>query len=141
MDFVLEYEEEDIKGISMPGMILQPLVENALLHGLHDVIDGGEIFIGVSRSEDAVKLIIADNGKGMDPKALEEMMINDFKSQNNRHLGLYNVVRRLRMYFQERMDPVSYTHLISLPVWMISHGCSICVVMIFLVSRLFFVMQ
>lgn len=69
----------------MPGMILQPLVENALLHGLHDVIDGGEIFIGVSRSEDAVKLIIADNGKGMDPKALEEMMINDFKSQNNRH--------------------------------------------------------
>ena len=104
VDFVLEYEEEDIKGISMPGMILQPLVENALLHGLHDVIDGGEIFIGVSRSEDAVKLIIADNGKGMDPKALEEMMINDFKSQNNRHLGLYNVVRRLRMYFQERMD-------------------------------------
>ena len=101
---MLEYEEEDIKGISMPGMILQPLVENALLHGLHDVIDGGEIFIGVSRSEDAVKLIIADNGKGMDPKALEEMMINDFKSQNNRHLGLYNVVRRLRMYFQERMD-------------------------------------
>ena len=50
--FILEYGDgqEQISNISMPGMILQPLVENALQHGLHDVTENGEVVISIQNN-------------------------------------------------------------------------------------------
>ena len=53
--------------VRMPGLILQPLVENALNHGLKDFEKGGRVDIVVRSLGDAVEVLIRDNGRGMAP--------------------------------------------------------------------------
>ncbi|MEG0737129.1 MAG: ATP-binding protein, partial [Longicatena sp.] len=83
------------------GMILQPLVENAIKHGLKDCMKDGVIEIIVSGDEQQANLVVSDNGSGMDSDELEEFILNDYQKENENHLGLYNVVKRLQMYYQD----------------------------------------
>ena len=104
--FILEYGDgqEQISNISMPGMILQPLVENALQHGLHDVTENGEVVISVQQQDNVITISVSDNGKGMKPQDLEELILNDYQMKGGTHLGLYNVIRRLEMYFHDQIQ-------------------------------------
>lgn len=104
--FILEYGDgqEQISNISMPGMILQPLVENALQHGLHDVTENGEVVISVQQQDNVITISVSDNGKGMKPQDLEELILNDYQMKGETHLGLYNVIRRLEMYFHDQIQ-------------------------------------
>lgn len=104
--FILEYGDgqEQISNISMPGMILQPLVENALQHGLHDVTEKGEVVISVQQQDNVITISVSDNGKGMKPQDLEELILNDYQMKGGTHLGLYNVIRRLEMYFHDQIQ-------------------------------------
>lgn len=101
IQFLLTLEEmEPIKNVPIPGMILQPLVENAIKHGLCDSIKGGEVEIIVSGANHKVYLCVSDNGKGMDSTHLERLIINDYQSESGTHLGLYNTIKRLQMFYQ-----------------------------------------
>ena len=51
-----------IKGIQFPPMLIQPLVENAIKHGLEPKIEGGEVFIRGEENEKILRLEIADTG-------------------------------------------------------------------------------
>ena len=104
--FILEYGDgqEQISNISMPGMILQPLVENALQHGLHDVTENGEVVISIQQQDNVITISVSDNGKGMKPQELEELILNDYQMKGGTHLGLYNVIRRLEMYFHDQIQ-------------------------------------
>ena len=104
--FILELVErqEQISNISMPGMILQPLVENALQHGLHDVTENGEVVISIQQQDNVITISVSDNGKGMKPQDLEELILNDYQMKGGTHLGLYNVIRRLEMYFHDQIQ-------------------------------------
>lgn len=104
--FILEYGDgqEQISNISMPGMILQPLVENALQHGLHDVTENGEVVISIQQQDNVITISVSDNGKGMKPQDLEELILNDYQMKGGTHLGLYNVIRRLEMYFHDQIQ-------------------------------------
>ncbi|MGD1816211.1 MAG: sensor histidine kinase [Pleomorphochaeta sp.] len=81
----------------IPKFILQPLVENSIIHGFKDIESDGLLEIIISQFEDAFKIVIKDNGKGM---TQEE--INDYLSDNNdgNHLGLSNVMKRLKLYYK-----------------------------------------
>ena len=104
--FILEYGDgqEQISNISMPGMILQPLVENALQHGLHDVTENGEVVISVQQQDNVITISVSDNGKGMKPQDLEELILNDYQMKGGTHRGLYNIIRRLEMYFHDQIQ-------------------------------------
>ena len=104
--FILEYGDgqEQISNISMPGMIRQPLVENALQHGLHDVTENGEVVISIQQQDNVITISVSDNGKGMKPQDLEELILNDYQMKGGTHLGLYNVIRRLEMYFHDQIQ-------------------------------------
>ena len=54
--------DEGIENIRIPSMILQPLVENAVQHGIHDCMETGWIRMSIHQNEDMLDITISDNG-------------------------------------------------------------------------------
>ena len=99
--FQLQFDNMDVIGnVQIPGMILQPLVENAIKHGFSNCTEGGIIEIIISGDEQEVTIIVSDNGSGMSSDELEQFILHDYQKKDGNHLGLYNVVKRLQMYYQ-----------------------------------------
>ena len=103
---ILEYEidiEEEIYDYMIPKLTLQPLVENALYHGIKLKRGMGKILIqGFQKGERLIFRVI-DNGKGMDEKTLNELRkrIAGLGSASDGGFGLSNVNQRLQYYFGE----------------------------------------
>ena len=76
----------------------QPLIENALYHGL-DMVDEGEITIGVHQTDQEVILSVADNGVGMTEEECEAILSKE--AQNKSGIGVKNVHNRIKIYFGE----------------------------------------
>ncbi len=72
-----------------PPMLLQPLVENALKHGLEPKVEGGEIMIRATRKYDFLRIEVADTGMG-------------FSDLDKPHVGIANVRERLNLLFGEK---------------------------------------
>ena len=58
----------DIYGLKIPPMIIQPLVENAVKHGISSLIEGGDVLIEINKTNNKLHFIIADTGIGIDDK-------------------------------------------------------------------------
>ena len=103
---ILQYEicvPEELNHCQIPKITLQPLVENALYHGIKNKRGKGMIRIeGELEGEDCI-LRITDNGKGMTPERLEQVRegIRDRKARETDIYGLYNVNERIRLKFGE----------------------------------------
>lgn len=100
--FVVEYG--DLPELPMPGLILQPLIENSLIHGLHNVTEDGEVLVQIENKEKSIIINVSDNGEGMPSDEFEEMLLNDYQKKDGNHFGLYNVVKRLEMFFKDRVS-------------------------------------
>ncbi len=72
--------------ITIPPMLLQPLVENSILHGLEPKAEGGEIIVTAQHHSDKMLLEVNDTGIG-------------FKTVNNQGVGLANVKERLQLFY------------------------------------------
>ena len=98
--------EKEVEALEVPKLILQPLVENALYHGIKPKEDGGFIDIHVCKEEGRVHISVADNGCGMDPKMLEALRDGISKGEVSRKdsYGLKNVNERLRLFFQDNYE-------------------------------------
>jgi len=97
--------EEEAREKKIHKLLLQPFVENAILHGLKDKEGGGVLYVDIALSEDQemLHIIIEDNGKGMDGELLRQY--NDPEKavvDDGRSIGLHNVFSRLRMYYGAR---------------------------------------
>lgn len=82
-------------------IILQPIVENAIYHGVKSLSSQGMITIAGKSDGDTVELTVRDNGLGMSPeelKKLQETMHSDM-IRESRHIGVANVNQRLKLYF------------------------------------------
>lgn len=102
--FQLDVQPE-LTNIKMPTMILQPLVENAVQHGLRDTMENGEVIVNAYQEGEETILSVNDNGKGMSSSKLEELILNDYhmKDHVREHIGLYNVTRRLHMFYGDKV--------------------------------------
>lgn len=103
----VRYElEEDALDCLIPKMILQPVVENAILYGMEPVKRKGFIEIRAWADGDALYLQVRDEGKGMEPQALEQLL-RDLESAGAHateirdSIGLRNIQRRLRLLYDE----------------------------------------
>ena len=86
-------------------LLLQPLVENALYHGIKNKRGKGTITIVGQRKESSMVFTITDNGCGMQSDRLREVMEQIEADPKNHEpgdvYGLFNVTRRLRLYYGE----------------------------------------
>lgn len=100
--------EEGIQDCLIVKNILQPLVENALAHGIMENKDengellGGCIKINVKRNGDYLFIEIADNGTGMPQEKIEEILNDDSKRVRGEHIGIRNIKERIRYIYQNK---------------------------------------
>ena len=98
--------DEALKGLKIPKNIIQPLVENALFHGLFDDSAGelkGTLTIEVSSENDFFIIRVSDNGSGIEAERVREILDSFTEGEETRglHIGLKNIHGRLRYLFDE----------------------------------------
>jgi len=92
--------DESALPASTPKLVLQPLLENCIHHGIADDIASIGITISIKREADAIAIVIADTGAGMPPSRLEEIRAKLSVAEGEfDHIGLLNTNRRLRLMF------------------------------------------
>lgn len=92
-----------VQRIPVMKMILQPLVENAFLHGLASRQEDAVLFISASQVDDKLCISVRDNGEGIDPdtlQAIQARLHNEAPDTGN-HLGLLNTHTRIRLQYGE----------------------------------------
>ena len=101
----LEYEiniPDEMQQYQIPNMILQPLVENALLHGVTPKCNGGNIRITARKQGEDFTLFVNDNGYGFPPEILSLIADGDYsriKTHAKSGIGLLSTHNRIRHYF------------------------------------------
>ena len=98
--FLYETEVPDmLEDCVIPKMILQPLVENAIIHGL-DGCANGYICIYAAQKDGILRISVTDDGCGMGQEMLD-WMNSPNPAKRDGHLGLYNVIQILKLYYGE----------------------------------------
>lgn len=93
--------DETAVDVKLPPLLIQPIVENAVVHGMDQVLEEGKITITVKLEDQMLHVSVSDNGDGMSPERLEEVMqaINQSEEQEGGRIGLRNVHQRLMMIY------------------------------------------
>lgn len=94
---------EKMKQIKVLRFCLQPIVENAIIHGLKPKKYNGDIYIKASVVNMTLVVIVGDNGVGMNLKACLQMnkILNDNYAVPDNHVGLKNVNQRMKIIYGE----------------------------------------
>lgn len=88
---------KDLLSYRIPKLIIQPLVENAIIHGLR-MKEAGIIKVFASKNNDAIILSVQDNGIGIDDEMMQFINTHQWK-QIDGHIGMYNVDSILRLHY------------------------------------------
>lgn len=87
----------------MPKLILQPIVENAIFHGLAEKEEDGIVTIRIARGENGFIIDVHDNGEGMDEETLRLIKASlAGEADNGESIGLHNVQRRIQLHYGNR---------------------------------------
>jgi len=98
LDFDISVEEE-ILGLYVPKVILQPLVENAIYHGIKNNDEGGCVTVRGSSNNGTVVLSVGDDGVGMTKVQIEGILAEGATARQQRRVGVRNVHDRIQLYF------------------------------------------
>ncbi|WP_138419500.1 sensor histidine kinase [Aquibacillus sediminis] len=105
MEFSIAIDESCLS-IPVPRLTLQPIVENAFIHGLEPVEQGGKLAITINQTEEHVVVEVNDNGIGMTEEQVNRILSLS-KPEDEEHvghstgLGMTNVIRRLQLFYQQ----------------------------------------
>ncbi len=102
-DNIIELENripETYFNLKIPKMTLQPLIENAIYHGIR-VKEGkkGKIILGIEEIESAVNILVSDDGAGMEEAKLQEMNLGISEYNEKLGYGVGNVNKRIELMF------------------------------------------
>ncbi|TVR66986.1 MAG: HAMP domain-containing protein [Spirochaetaceae bacterium] len=103
LEYTLE-TDPDCLDVAIPGLVLQPFVENAVIHGLEPSVDVCHIRITAEQDLEHVLVTIRDDGVGIDPARIGEIVqATKFSSQAGwapgQHFGISNVCRRFQLFY------------------------------------------
>lgn len=105
-DCIYDISEEAL-AFPIYKMLLQPIVENAILHAFREVKAGGLIFVtAFVRKDGKLEIHIRDNGCGMEEKKFKEICaeIKEKHPLSSKSIGIGNVIHRLRIYYQQEAE-------------------------------------
>lgn len=94
----------NVGNVWVPSMILQPIVENAVKHGISDIDRPGEILLKVEQHEEHFLIVVKDNGVGMTEEKIKEVLSGEKVTEENEGstgIGLHNVISRLCLYYEQ----------------------------------------
>ncbi len=100
--FVFQIEaKEDVLNLVSLKLMLQPLVENAIYHGMEFMDGDGEICVEVYREAQELRFLVRDNGLGMTEKQVEALLGEEHhvSSKRGSGIGVKNVMERIKLYF------------------------------------------
>ncbi len=87
--------DEDLKGFLIVKLSIQPLVENAIYHGIRQQPGKGYLNISCKRGENAIVISVTNNGPGIGKEIIENVL----KNNQGTKYGLYSVNERIQLYF------------------------------------------
>ena len=97
--------DESLLDVKLPGMTLQPIVENSVNYGIRNIDWEGSIKLHVYRQDNTVCISIKDNGVGIAKEKLEKILTGKYHADegltDSNGVGLDNVINRLKLYFGE----------------------------------------
>jgi two-component system, LytTR family, sensor histidine kinase LytS len=95
-----ELDEEAMQSV-VPSITLQPLVENAIKHGMKNQSEGFILKVSITSGNDGVTVKVEDNGDGIEASRLETLLLEPVESATGTGIALYNVNKRLEMIVGE----------------------------------------
>lgn len=110
IDFRYEVPQDiDIKEFILPRMTLQPLMENAYIHGISKQEDGGIIELNIHKEDNRLFIIISNTGDEFPKEAIDLILNRKWKDKktpskkgHTTGIGMDNVLNRLRLFYEER---------------------------------------
>jgi sensor histidine kinase YesM len=97
--------DEDLLDLPIPCLTLQPILENAFIHGIEGMEDGAHLRLDIYREDDATVISISDNGVGMSEEIRHSLLhfssgfANDSYNGQSTGFGSRNVYRRLQLFY------------------------------------------
>lgn len=93
---------DEVMDYVMPAFLLQPLIENSIIHGLEAQEGKGNLNLVIQKDEKWLYFQVSDDGKGMSQEQVEELMAQCRLSDSRQAIGLKNVYRRLQLLYGEQ---------------------------------------
>lgn len=98
-DFLYKFQVEDeVKELLTVRNLLQPVVENAILHGINGMESGGMITLSGELKEGIVTLTVSDNGVGMSEETAQKLLYGEYESKMGGY-GIKNVQKRINLFY------------------------------------------
>lgn len=101
---VIENIRDEALPLSVMKLILQPIVENAVYHGLEPKLSAGTLYLSARLEENDLLLCVYDDGVGIPPDTLSRLrqaLRASGQERPDAHVGLWNVHHRIRLYYGE----------------------------------------
>ncbi|MDQ0111126.1 sensor histidine kinase YesM [Paenibacillus harenae] len=102
------WEADEQQTLDLPPLSIQPLVENALIHGILKRSRGGTVCIRIVYNDDFTEVSIIDDGVGMEKEKLQSLLMK--RTSESGGIGLLNIDRRLKQLYGEGLLVVSEPH-------------------------------
>ena len=99
--------DEDLDDISVPALLIQPLIENSIIHGMREQRTVLRVEIEIRKLDDGVFISVKDNGNGLDLSDKEHLLQGSASGENESPrggIGLRNVYERLELTYGDRFD-------------------------------------
>lgn len=95
---------KELREVQVLKLMLQPLVENAIGHGLENLEEGGTVTITATKEQEQIAITVEDDGVGMSQERLlqvQDYLLHPDEMEKGTHIGLFNVSRRLTLFYGE----------------------------------------
>ncbi len=102
--------DESLYKLKILKIIIQPLVENAIYHGIKEKQGNGNIYISVFKEGRSIIIEVADDGAGMESSMIDEINNSLKSNENQKGYGIYNVNERLMMHFGSEFFLILYAN-------------------------------
>ena len=103
INYDIYFEDEEIKNVKILPLTIQPLVENAIVHGLEFKEGEGHVSVRLYRKNFYLFISVQDDGEGMTNEKLQEVLdtLEDMEDGPSKRVGLRNVHQRLKLFYGE----------------------------------------